>query len=227
MGATLPASSSSRCRPLRWPIEMLRPTENQRFLMGIPFVGIDKRARRQLVRQLKDRGPECMRLWPDDPKVRRALQIISPVIKFEFDWPNTYFVPDDLCSILFWAEPLRGWELLHERLGQATLQLDKTLSDRQRFLDTLDSLSYGELINRIARLPIEATPTAEPRGCAIFWIVVMCAVAIGASLMGWSRVRLYLEEGELANAVYVLVILVIVLLVAGSTMVSALRKLRL
>ena len=87
---------------LHWPSYWTAPNPLQRFLLGVPVVGLQARVRDGFERQLRSRGPGWDERWTNvdcDPDTRRT---VSAVIQRWFEWPNDHFIPEDTFGILIW-----------------------------------------------------------------------------------------------------------------------------
>ncbi|MFA5553113.1 MAG: hypothetical protein WDA68_00950 [Phycisphaerae bacterium] len=129
-----------KVEPLKWPIEYKRG-----FLADIPVIGSDFRLRKAFYRQLKSRSHETLELWGNNVNILRCLCIVSPIAKECFNWPNTCFIPNDPCEILFW-DPTIDW-----RDAAFINHIKKELSLSGNFWDDVNSLTYGQFIEKVIK----------------------------------------------------------------------------
>lgn len=84
---------------LSWPFEWGKLSRLDRFLLGVPFIGAQAKAKRPLNARLARRTPACLELWG----ARRAdAEKFSRVLARELAWPNALFIPEDPFDILCW-----------------------------------------------------------------------------------------------------------------------------
>lgn len=131
-------------KPLSWPTYWKRPTEVQNFLKGVPFVGIDKRARRHFWNLLNKRSPSCLLEWGRDSDTLLMLLFISPIIQEWMEWPNIYFIPSDPCDILFFMPTMDS------DLVELTLEIENALGvQKPSIIDYIENRTYGEFIHKL------------------------------------------------------------------------------
>lgn len=129
--------------PLYWPRVCKEPTWIQRFLRGIPILGIDSVARRHICAQLALRDRSCLQLWPDNSELITTISFVFSKIQEWFRWPNDFYMPEDPCEILFWDSSL---EL---RVEGALLELASRLHIPIDLLAEWMNGSLGDFVNRI------------------------------------------------------------------------------
>lgn len=129
--------------PLRWPAWYLDASQTQRFLADIPFLGLYARVRRQIRGEIAKRSYRTIELWGTDIRRNRCVCIVSPIVMDCLNWPNSFFVPDDLCELLFWD---RSPELLSV---EAIYRIEKTLDLPADIARLGAEATYGDFIDRI------------------------------------------------------------------------------
>lgn len=129
--------------PLQWPAWYLNANQSQRFLADIPFVGLYARVRRYVRREIANRSYRTMELWGTDIRRNRCVCIVSSIVMECLNWPNSFFVPDDLCELLFWD---RSPELLSV---EALCRIEKMLELPANIATPAAKLTYGDFIDRI------------------------------------------------------------------------------
>jgi len=129
--------------PLYWPEAWDKKTKVQGFLSDVPFFGLRSRTFRFFRKEVEKRTYKVLSLWGNDAGIYRCLCIVSPVVKEYFKWPNAYFIPEDLCDILFW-DPTVDWR----DLGFVNF-LTKELSLPEDFFVDIEGSTYGKFIEAI------------------------------------------------------------------------------
>lgn len=131
--------------PLKWPEYWVHPTRVQRLLIGVPIIGIDKRARTDIRKQLSTRSAQVFQAWPSP--VSPVYQQLSDVLMRELDWPNPFFIPADPCEILFWDPSF-------EMRCETVMHWIETQFGSAAFPDNYLQLSYGNLVQHITQLAV-------------------------------------------------------------------------
>jgi len=129
--------------PLAWPTKADDLGQLTRLFRDLPMVGADSRAHRAIAKQLRARHIQCLDNWGAQVAIYQVLCVVSPVVKEYGEWPNTLFLPDDPCDILFWDPSM---EL---KTVEAMNVLERDLSIPADIFDDLIQIKYGELISRI------------------------------------------------------------------------------
>jgi len=115
--------SSPSIPPLIWPQAMRMPTDLQKMLMGIPFLGVDWRAYRAFRKQVKMRSENTLFLWENvqvDPALRDQVLVI---IQKNMRWKSRGFIPEDSLEALLLPPPgTDGFEFV-----DTLLELDEVL----------------------------------------------------------------------------------------------------
>ncbi|UCG31805.1 MAG: hypothetical protein JSU68_09060 [Phycisphaerales bacterium] len=117
----------------------------QRFLKGMPFVGPDRRALRNIRRQMTRRSEADLGAWKCEERVAAVRDVVSRLIQECMEWPTCYFIPDDPCDILFF-EPFGDL-----RDVDAVVAIDEQFNLPTETLDGYWHLSFGELVDRIVK----------------------------------------------------------------------------
>ena len=90
---------NSAIHPLQWPLQY-----NERGLLSdLPLLGSNAALRRSFRHTAAARDFSALLLWGDDVTALRIYITISAVAIDEFDWGHVFFIPDDLCRIVFWS----------------------------------------------------------------------------------------------------------------------------
>lgn len=134
-----------RIRPLYWPDMWVRRSRLQRFLVGMPFIGIDRRTRRHICWQLAQRSFGVCSYWNADDRSWKLIKEVSDLIQDCLRWPNEHYLPDDPCEILLW-EPSCVSELLAE---EVMLRLSEDFKLPETVWDRFGELCFGQLIEAI------------------------------------------------------------------------------
>ena len=132
-----------KTEPLEWPNELRNTTGVRKVFTGLPIIGPDKAAKAKLDRQLSDREPLPVEVWSDERK-HAIFKTIAQIIQEHCRWPNSNFVPEDPCEILFWnpSGDLRDVEAVLQILDH--FRLPETL------VDELRNMTLGDLVDRVA-----------------------------------------------------------------------------
>lgn len=100
---------------LELPEYVLSPSRSDKVLWGIPFIGADKKAFRKLRCIQRQRNAEINNFWQRDDFDCNTKKVIDKILLDFFEWPNTFFHPQDQVNALFF---LSLWR--HERCGRDT-----------------------------------------------------------------------------------------------------------
>jgi len=141
---------------LSWPFDWGRLSKLDRFLLGMPLIGAQAKAKRHIDAQLRGRTPECLRLWsPERVDLARRL---SDILAFQFRWPNALFIPDDPLQILCWDAGAYAVDDL--RCQAALIDLEKS-ADRVLPDEEVESLlrkRFGEVVDVLSGRPARSSP---------------------------------------------------------------------
>ena len=66
-------------KPITWRVDWQNLTSKEKFLMGMPFIGPDTKAYKDIIRQLAERKEEDLKEWDEYPdKISKlTVQIIN------------------------------------------------------------------------------------------------------------------------------------------------------
>jgi len=106
---------------LSWPGEWANPSDLQRFLIGMPLIGLQHRVYKTLSAHLLSRGPDYHVAWSASPVPDAVWTTWSRNVMDAGLWPSDKFIPNDPFGIVFWDhrfDSLGGDELL-ARLADA------------------------------------------------------------------------------------------------------------
>jgi len=129
---------------LAWPDNWKKTSTVQNFFIGTPFVGLDRRIFRAFKQKLGHRNERIHNLWPEDLEICSIRDEVSTMLAKIFDWPNTWFHPDDPCDILFWS-PRGDLEIVEMFLWIK----DKYGVSLDHIVNRLDEMSFLQLIEQI------------------------------------------------------------------------------
>lgn len=145
--------------PLRWPEWYLNASQTQRFLADVPFVGLYARVRRYVWKELAKRSYRSIEQWGGSIRRHRCVCVVSPIVMEHLRWPNSFFVPNDLCELLFW-DP--GPDLLSV---EALCCIEKSLELPAGVAELRDGMTYGEFIDGIVcQVAHSVEQTGSPNG---------------------------------------------------------------
>ena len=137
------------CKRLSWLINWENMSATDRVLKGLPFVGPQARAYRDILKQLKQRSNSCLEEWQSFSGEERVLaETLSSIIQDVLGWPNRYFVPSDPFGILVWD--VHGDLATEETLAQIERQTGvvKKTSDEW---ETLMQNTLGDVVKAICK----------------------------------------------------------------------------
>jgi hypothetical protein len=147
----------SQCVPLTYP-----PTwpevQKRTFLLGVPIVGADHRAHRNLCQQVRIRTVACLTAWGTDPRRVSLASFASHELQRVNHYPHPYFIPTDPFGLIAWD--FTAGNVDHGFLDGAIERIQEHLhtslpvSEWQAFL----SLPYGSVIDALLQAPL--TPGA-------------------------------------------------------------------
>lgn len=140
--AMLPEENFST--PLAWPDNWKKPSPAQKFFMGTPFVGLDRRIFRAFKLKLENRNESIHNLFPEDLELSSIRDEVSTMLAKIFGWPNAWFHPDDPCNILF-LSPRGDLEIVEMFLWIK----DKYGVSLDHIVNRLDEMSFRQLIEQI------------------------------------------------------------------------------
>jgi len=81
---------------------MRHPTDLQKFLMGFPLFGPNKRAHRRFRKEVTARPEDCMALWQQDEQTLSVRDgVIDALLQGGLGWKSRKFIPADPCDIVF------------------------------------------------------------------------------------------------------------------------------
>lgn len=133
--------------PLEWPDWYQYPGFIGAFLKDVPVFGLDARCKRHLNWKLSERDTLQWELeWSPYSMERSVTLMISPVIGKWMRWCNTWFIPKDPCSILFWDPRF------HLDAVQAMLEISQSLEVPDNAFNNLETLTYIDFIRRITAI---------------------------------------------------------------------------
>jgi hypothetical protein len=112
------------------------------FLSDVPIIGAHARLHREVCAQLRHRRPRCLVEWRDPIRLA-ALVSVAPIVKEYGRWPNTLFLPNDPCDLLFWK-----WDNQLMRAEAMMVILDEWRVPSEA-LDDVGTLLLGTLIDRL------------------------------------------------------------------------------
>ncbi|PID65798.1 MAG: hypothetical protein CR975_05740 [Gammaproteobacteria bacterium] len=89
-------------KPLTWCVDWQNLTAKEKFLMGMPFIGTDVKAYKDINTQLKTRSEADLQEWDSYPKeISELAKQIIELYKKKKLWPNPIFLPQDPADIAF------------------------------------------------------------------------------------------------------------------------------
>lgn len=90
-------------QPLKFPFDWNRLSSLQKVLLWFPLFGPQVSARRSIIRQLKRRTVNDLKMWDDfSSDEKRIARIVSGIIQNQFSYPNDLFMPNDPFEIMIW-----------------------------------------------------------------------------------------------------------------------------
>lgn len=124
---------------LELPNSVLSPTEIERLFRGFPVIGIDEKAFKKLRQIQRARDDSISELWLGHDRVTSAKEQIDKILVKFFEWPNTFFHPQDRTNALFFYP--------YNDMGDA-VGIAKILAHYEKFDDihNLDGMTYLELL---------------------------------------------------------------------------------
>lgn len=89
-------------KPLIWPPYTQNLTKWQLFLRGTPFLCPFNNLKHDIRCQLKLRDATAMEAWSATPELLPTVNEVSKIITHWMYWPNSYFIPEDICGLLLY-----------------------------------------------------------------------------------------------------------------------------
>lgn len=113
-------------------------------MMGMPWVGLDRRLYADFRKTVAARSDRAFSFWPKEDESVTVRQSVLAIIQREMHWPSARFLPDDPCSILFF-DPSPNMDS-----ARAVLEIERILG-KQPALERLSELTIGQLVAEIVR----------------------------------------------------------------------------
>lgn len=117
------------------------------LLLGIPVIGPQAGAYRDICAQLALRTPECWSLWGTDEARVKAAQFVAKTLGEAVEWPNPVFIPDDPCELLFWDHKSCAIDDLSLVGALVEIETYFNVSPSEEELDTLAAGTFGAYVD--------------------------------------------------------------------------------
>ena len=130
------------------PQQVLAPSSLEKFLWGIPFIGIDKKCY-ALLRRIQNKRTEAVnREWNVPDAILAAKAELDKILVECFGWPRALFHPKDRCDALFFhsfgdLDDAEGYMEIEERFGKFADLLDSKGADGR---SRVAGMTYLELL---------------------------------------------------------------------------------
>ncbi|MFC1601137.1 hypothetical protein ACFL34_02170 [Candidatus Sumerlaeota bacterium] len=130
-------------KALYWPWDLRALSSTQQMFADLPFVGVYGKTWRQLRQQLARRPEDVSDSWAADEELAAVRGIVGGILVKCLSWPNSRFIPEDACEILFWSpwigcDTVVAWQAIEERFGISFTEDD--------LANMCGTFNYGELI---------------------------------------------------------------------------------
>jgi len=95
--------SNYRASPLQWSVDWNNLSPTDKFMMGFPLIGSQRRIFADILRQLKARPAQEFQAWDElGVEIRDAAARVTKISIEILGWPKTaVFLPEDPADILF------------------------------------------------------------------------------------------------------------------------------
>jgi hypothetical protein len=137
-------------KPLCWPPEWASPSSFQKMMMGMPLFGFDRRLYVQFRRQVAERRRDAIAPWQQGSESLALRESVAAIIQREMRWPNSLFIDEDPCSILFF-DPLH-----HMDSTRAILYIEKA-HGRNSILEKISQITFGMLVAALSEKTVKGT----------------------------------------------------------------------
>ena len=132
-------------RPLSFQLDVRSLKGWRAALRDFPVLGTISRCRRSVRRQLKMRERMFAAAGHREPDLDPLAREVAEVIRSHLGWPNSNFISEDPCALLFCAPPFGMQDVA------ALVEISERFHISDDELDDLDSLVFGELVQRIRK----------------------------------------------------------------------------
>lgn len=137
-------------KPLTWCVDWQNLTSKEKFLMGMPFIGPDIKAYKDIKRQLEERSEENLKEWDKYPEeISKLAKQIIDLYKKKNLWPNPLFLPQDPADIAFCLrfDLTDKYDLLPESMR--IVEKDIGIEMDEEFWETLHKYKFHQAIKLI------------------------------------------------------------------------------
>jgi len=137
---------------LTWCVDWQNLTSKEKFLMGMPFIGPDSKAYKDIRYQLSKRSDTDLQEWDIYPKeISKLAKRIIELYKKKGVWPNPIFLPQDPADIAFCLrfDLTDKYDLLPESMWIVEKDIGVEMEDE--FWENLHELKFHQAIEIIIK----------------------------------------------------------------------------
>jgi len=120
--------------------------------MGMPFIGPDTKAYKDIINQLKERSEIDLKEWDNYPEeISKLAKRIIELYKKKNLWPNPIFLPQDPADIAFCLrfDLTDKYDLLPESMGVVEKNIGVEMEED--FWDNLHKYKFNQAIEMIIK----------------------------------------------------------------------------
>ncbi len=128
--------------PPQWP-----DIRRRSFLLGLPLLGPQAGAYRNICAQLSQRTPDCWSLWGPDAARVQAAQFVAKTLAETVEWPDPILHPDDPLELLFWDHKSCAIDDLSLVDAELTLESHFKMSLSEQQSDALAAGTVGDYVD--------------------------------------------------------------------------------
>jgi acyl carrier protein len=142
--------SNYRASPLKWSVDWNNLKPMDKFMMGVPLIGPQRRIYADILRQLKARPAHAVQAWDElDAEIHDAAASVTKILVEILRWPRTaVFLPEDPADIPFCdrSDGLAAVEAIMAVERHFAVELPESL------WSNLSKITFGEMISKLVEL---------------------------------------------------------------------------
>lgn len=142
--------SNHRASPLKWRVDWNNLNPTDKFMMGFPLIGSQRRIYADILRQLKARPAQEFQAWDSlGAEMRAAAGSVTKILIENLSWPKTaVFLPEDPADIPFCdrSDGLAGVEAIMAVEEHFAVEIPEDFAAKFR------KITFGEVIAKLVEL---------------------------------------------------------------------------
>jgi hypothetical protein len=142
--------SNHQASPLKWSVDWNNLKPMDKFMMGFPLIGSQRRIFADILRQLKARPAQDFQAWDElGAEMRDAAGSVTKILIENLGWPKTaVFLPEDPADIPYCdrSDGLAGVEAIMAVERYFAVEVPESL------WINLSKITFGEIIAKLVEL---------------------------------------------------------------------------